>query len=353
MSILMKGKIKMKYDDKFNAIYEVMSEIEGGYSNSSIDLGGETNYGITHTTFDNWNRLKRRPMRDIKSLTHEEAKEILYEMYYKASGADKLDDWRDSLVLFDNAVQYGDVNARRMFKQAGNNIYQMYKDRLNIYEQRVKTKPDQQGNLEGWKNRIKLLKKGSDMLVEKGYYKPKNNDMVTPFDNEYEGLLKKVDDITLKQKNKTRESARNEFLYRIDKQGIPTGYATNVPQNGDPFTREQIARMTSDEFSKNEGLIMEQLRQGLIKETKPDYSNFTNPLTKRDKIYTREDIDKMSTKEYSLVEKEINAQMQSIGIPYERELPKQSGTKSRANTYKNSTEGKWVTINGNHVLIDK
>lgn len=100
MSILMKGIIKMKYDDKFNAIYEVMSEIEGGYSNSSIDLGGETNYGITHTTFDNWNRLKKRPMRDIKSLTHEEAKEILYEMYYKASGADKLDDWRDSLVLF-------------------------------------------------------------------------------------------------------------------------------------------------------------------------------------------------------------------------------------------------------------
>ncbi len=38
-----------------------------------------------------------------------------------------------------------------------------------------------------------------------------------------------------------------------------------------------------------------------------------------------------------------------MGIPSERDLPKISGKSSRLNS--NSDEGKWVTINGNHVFI--
>lgn len=341
----------MQYDKKYNAIYEVMSEIEGGYSNSAIDLGGETQYGITHTTFDNWNKLKKRPMRDIKTLSQAEAKEILYEMYYKASGADKLEDWRDSLVLFDNAVQYGDVNARRMFKNANNNIYKMIDDRLKIYQRRVDERPDQAGNLAGWKRRMNLIKKGCDMLVEKGYYKPKNADMITPFDEGYDGLLKKIDDATLKESGKTRESAKNEFLYRLDKQGTPTGYASNLPQPSNnsltdlPFTAQQIGKMSSEEFAKNEAVIMDQLKHGLItNEPKNNFSNYTNPATKTNKIYTREDLDSLSTDEYSKLEPEIMAQLNSIGIPsnsemqqaqshggavYVNEYTRQDGTKVR------------------------
>ena len=50
------------------------------------------------------------------------------------------------------------------------------------------------------------------------------------------------------------------------------------------------------------------------------------------------------------VRKEIMEQMNTIGIPNKSDLPK--GTK----THENSTtpkDGKWVTINGNHVLIEK
>lgn len=72
-------------------------------------------------------------------------------------------------------------------------------------------------------------------------------------------------------------------------------------------------------------------------------------------VYTREDIAKMSANEYTKNEKEINAQLKTIGVPYNRDLPKNIQTYGKLKTYKNnsttSSEGRWVTINGNHVLI--
>ena len=49
--------------------------------------------------------------------------------------------------------------------------------------------------------------------------------------------------------------------------------------------------------------------------------------------------------------------MKTIGIPYNREVPK--GTKtygkeksSHGSSSSSSEDGKWVTINGNHVFIE-
>ena len=47
-----------------------------------------------------------------------------------------------------------------------------------------------------------------------------------------------------------------------------TAYAQNAKQSGNTnriFTREDIGNMSGEEFTKNEKLIMEQVRQGLIK----------------------------------------------------------------------------------------
>ena len=60
----------------------------------------------------------------------------------------------------------------------------------------------------------------------------------------------------------------------------------------------------------------------------------------------------MSTDEYSKNEKEIMAQMNSIGIPYKNDLPSNFKTHKKEKSYTtSSSDGKWVTINGNHVLI--
>lgn len=125
-----------------------------------------------------------------------------------------------------------------------------------------------------------------------------------------------------------------------------------IRENGIWSTRTQ---KTNDIIAQK---VMERMRSGKL---------ITNPNDKRvykegtvtgkaapvPQIYTREDIAAMSTDEYLEHEKEILNQMQTIGIPYSNKLPK-SSQKSKSQTTKsttNSENGKWVTINGNHVLL--
>ena len=74
-------------------------------------------------------------------------------------------------------------------------------------------------------------------------------------------------------------------------------------------------------------------------------------------FFTREDIGSMSSAEFAKNESAIMAQLKERGIPSRKDLP--SGKKSYNHREKsngsskgsNSSDGKWVTINGNHVLI--
>ena len=40
------------YDENFNKLINFIFESEGGYSNNPYDKGGKTNYGITHSIYD-------------------------------------------------------------------------------------------------------------------------------------------------------------------------------------------------------------------------------------------------------------------------------------------------------------
>ena len=52
----------------------------------------------------------------------------------------------------------------------------------------------------------------------------------------------------------------------------------------------------------------------------------------------------MSADEFIKNEAEIMGQLQSIGLPDKKDLPQNST---------DSDDGRWVTINGNHVFIEK
>jgi len=124
------------------------------------------------------------------------------------------------------------------------------------------------------------------------------------------------------------------------------------------FTREEISKMTPEEFKQNEKTIMEQMKNGQIKSatTNINYENYKNPETGKSRIFTREDVQKMSSDEYAKYENEINSQVKTIGLPFERDLPDNTPTykKEKSKSYSTSSkDGKWVTINGNHVLIEK
>ena len=125
------------------------------------------------------------------------------------------------------------------------------------------------------------------------------------------------------------------------------------------FTRQDIEKMTPEEFAQNEKEIFKQMGKGEISNEKPDYSKYKNPLTGKDKIYSKEEVDKMSNAEYEKHEQEIMAQINKIGLPNEKDIPKQASTSSAkgkssnssTNNSNSSENGKWVTIDGNHVLI--
>ena len=86
------------------------------------------------------------------------------------------------------------------------------------------------------------------------------------------------------------------------------------------YTREQIGKMTTDEYLKNEPMIMQQLKtQGIPSEQQLNQQNnltgYLNQISGNSNIFTREDIKNMSTDEYLKNEKAIDFQLKTIGIP--------------------------------------
>ena len=86
------------------------------------------------------------------------------------------------------------------------------------------------------------------------------------------------------------------------------------------YTREQIGKMSVDEYLQHEPMIMEQLKtQGIPSEQQVNQQNnlagFLNQISGNSNIFTREDIKNMSTDEYLKNEKAIDFQLKTIGIP--------------------------------------
>lgn len=73
------------------------------------------------------------------------------------------------------------------------------------------------------------------------------------------------------------------------------------------------------------------------------------PNGQYEEIFTREQIENMTTEEFLKKEKAIMKQLRENGIPTNQEL-KEKQTKSKPS--KSSNNGRWVTINGNHVFIE-
>lgn len=120
------------------------------------------------------------------------------------------------------------------------------------------------------------------------------------------------------------------------------------------FTPEQIGKMSRNEYLQNEAQILEQYKNGEIKYQTPinDFSNYTNPISGINRVFTREDIDKMSIDEFTKYQQEIFAQSQSIGVPYKKSISKNTRTYTKDKNYFSPANGKWRTIDGNHVFIE-
>lgn len=131
---------------------------EGGYVNDPDDKGGETNKGFTHTTYDSYRRSKDLPTQSVKYMTDEEMHEIYYNNYYKASGADKIENPRLAMYVFDTAVNMGVSVAKDLYKKSDDNLDKFEQLRRDKYEAYVKSDPTQKKYIQGWNNKVTHVK---------------------------------------------------------------------------------------------------------------------------------------------------------------------------------------------------
>lgn len=259
---------------------------EGGYSNNPNDKGGETNKGITYQTYNSYRKSRGLSPRSVKYITDEEVRDIYYNNYYKASGADKIQNPKLAAYVFDTAVNMGVSRAKEFLAKSGNDLNTYEQLRRNKYNQFVEYDSSQRCFLQGWNNRINSLRE----FVDNEFPEEETfNDNVVP------SLLLQ-------------------------------GYVDTIyfPRSNVLYSRNDIENMTQEEFENNEEAIMQQLSNGLIVQDAEasKYSNYTNPISGDNKIFSREDIENMSFEEYAKDEKLIQAQLNSIGIPSNSDLQK-------------------------------
>ena len=272
--------------ENFDKMLKFVLLREGGYSNNPNDKGGETNKGITYQTYNSYRKSRGLSPWSVKYITDEEVRDIYYNNYYKASGADKIQNPKLAAYVFDTAVNMGVSRAKEFLAKSGNDLNTYEQLRRNKYNQFVEYDSSQRCFLQGWNNRINSLRE----FVDNEFPEEETfNDNVVP------SLLLQ-------------------------------GYVDTIyfPRSNVLYSRNDIENMTQEEFENNEEAIMQQLSNGLIVQDAEasKYSNYTNPISGDNKIFSREDIENMSFEEYAKDEKLIQAQLNSIGIPSNSDLQK-------------------------------
>lgn len=286
----------MQYDKNFETIINYIFNSEGGFSNNKNDKGGRTNFGITQATYNSWRKKQGLLSKDIKNITKDEAKQLYYEEFWIPTEASKIEDLREGYLLFDTAINSGPYEAKKLYEKSNGNIYKFLKNRKSFYDNFINKNPNQEEFRQGWYNRLKDIENNMNEIINKGYYVPPYQNEKTPFDNNFDNKNLNTDYSNYSKEQ--LQNIRNKYLY-IKNNNQPTGFAAPIKPNH-IYTREEINKMTTDEFVKHENAIMKQLREK--------------------------------------------------GIPTKSQLQKHN-QKSSAGNSANSNDGRWVTINGNHVLI--
>ena len=287
----------MSYEN-FQKALEFLFPSEGGYSNHKNDKGGATNMGITQNTYNAYRKSKNLPIKDVKNITKNEAIKIYYENYWIPSGADKINDSSMSIALFDTAVLHGPGTAKKYYNQSNANIDKFLNIRKQSYNRIIEEDPTQKVFYEGWNNRVENLRKYTSNLNKSI---KNNNENTTKHENKvlYGG-------ITYEQ-----PSVQADYVTQINNM-----YQELINEQSNEnmlYTREQIDKMSVDEYLQHEPMIMEQLKtQGIPSEQQVNQQNnlagFLNQISGNSNIFTREDIKNMSTDEYLKNEKAIDFQ---------------------------------------------
>lgn len=214
-------------------------------------------------------------------------------------------------------------------------------------------------------NDVKILRK-----LGKQYYndylhdlkiKTTNGELIN-FPNSKAGEINLHNYKMLPQIPKQIKSAKNIITsndkYRKDAYNFDKIYNVYNGKNYEYIIRNNSNNSGKDFYQiKEVGPASAYSHQNRALETKPNtiiqnnFPNFNSNGTDLNKIFTREDIAKMSNDDFIRNEKAIMQQLKEIGIPTNQELKVYKNQTASKNN-QSSKNGHWVTIKGNHVFID-
>lgn len=171
-------------NERFKQCLKVVLQNEGGLVDRKEDRGGRTNFGITQRVYDDFNRHRGQPERDVKFIHESEVETIYYTSYWLPASCDKIPEPLD-LLVFDFAVNSGVGRASKTLQSClgvasdgkiGDKTIQAITDAVNnsafnalclqyltereaFYDRVVAKDPTQQVFIKGWKNRLDKLAK--------------------------------------------------------------------------------------------------------------------------------------------------------------------------------------------------
>ena len=166
-------------ESRFEKFWPIILEHEGGLVDNKNDLGGVTKYGISlRYIIDEMidiNKDGKIDRNDIYAVTHEDAKEIYYELFYKRMRLEYIKNDALALELLDMGINAGFKTAIMLLQELlktqrdgiigyltitgidnyKGNIVKDYKNkRINYYKLIAERRPQNMVFLKGWLKRV-------------------------------------------------------------------------------------------------------------------------------------------------------------------------------------------------------
>lgn len=302
--------------ENFNKALQFLFPSEGGYVDDKDDLGGPTNMGITQDTYNYYRKNQGLPRKDVQYITKGEAVDLYYKYYWKPSGADDVSDPNMAVTLFDTAVLHGVGQAQQYYKQSAGDLDKFLEIRQKHYDRRVLEDPSQKKFYQGWNNRINNIKNN----IKNGTFTKDNK--VPNTDLEHSNNMNLIDN-------------NYSMLFKL---GIEYN---DFPRNNLPDLNDLMVNPLEKQQTSN--VILQELDVDKVENqsshSESGLSGYANPLTGNNRIFTREDIGSMTPEDYAKHEIEIQAQMNTIGVPTNGDMKRESmagGGVVYVNSYKRS-----------------
>lgn len=163
-------------NSRFDRAFRYTIQNEGGFSNDPHDAGGATRYGISSRLLSS---LKDCAIKDVRTLTLEDAKQIYKAEFYDKIKGDEFPSDRIVIKLFDTAVNVGVRTAVKILQTAINKmaarvavdgvigrltisatdtlLKAFVSEQINFYKTVAERIPTQRKFLNGWINRARRL----------------------------------------------------------------------------------------------------------------------------------------------------------------------------------------------------